>query len=119
MDSVIDRIVEIPGVTATESKVARWIGSGRPADRRRAKMPGHPQTATPLGGRPPRRSGALGVRNPLAGYHEARRGSSRPTGRCTVRPRITLITLGVDDLERSLRFYRDGARPSPLCPAKL
>lgn len=23
-------------------------------------------------------------------------------------PRITLITLGVDDLERSLRFYRDG-----------
>jgi hypothetical protein len=25
-----------------------------------------------------------------------------------VRPRITLITLGVDDLERSLRFYRDG-----------
>jgi DNA-binding Lrp family transcriptional regulator len=26
MDSVIDRMVEIPGVTATESKVARWIG---------------------------------------------------------------------------------------------
>ncbi len=25
-----------------------------------------------------------------------------------MRPRITLITLGVDDLERSLRFYRDG-----------
>jgi uncharacterized protein len=25
-----------------------------------------------------------------------------------VKPRITLITLGVDDLERSLRFYRDG-----------
>jgi len=23
-------------------------------------------------------------------------------------PRITLVTLGVDDLERSLRFYRDG-----------
>ena len=23
-------------------------------------------------------------------------------------PRITLITLGVDDLERALRFYRDG-----------
>src|SRR6267154_2008412 len=23
-------------------------------------------------------------------------------------PRITMITLGVDDLERSLRFYRDG-----------
>ena len=23
-------------------------------------------------------------------------------------PRITLITIGVDDLERSLRFYRDG-----------
>jgi uncharacterized protein len=25
-----------------------------------------------------------------------------------VKPRITLITLGVDDLERSVRFYRDG-----------
>jgi len=25
-----------------------------------------------------------------------------------MKPRITLITLGVDDLERSLRFYRDG-----------
>ena len=23
-------------------------------------------------------------------------------------PRVTLITLGVDDLERALRFYRDG-----------
>lgn len=25
MDAVIDRIVEVPGVTATDSKVARWI----------------------------------------------------------------------------------------------
>jgi uncharacterized protein len=25
-----------------------------------------------------------------------------------MQPRITMITLGVDDLERSLRFYRDG-----------
>jgi catechol 2,3-dioxygenase-like lactoylglutathione lyase family enzyme len=25
-----------------------------------------------------------------------------------MKPRITLLTLGVDDLERSLRFYRDG-----------
>jgi hypothetical protein len=25
-----------------------------------------------------------------------------------MRPRITLLTLGVDDLERSLEFYRDG-----------
>lgn len=25
-----------------------------------------------------------------------------------MKPRITVITLGVDDLERSLRFYRDG-----------
>jgi predicted lactoylglutathione lyase len=24
-----------------------------------------------------------------------------------VKPRITLLTLGVDDLERALRFYRD------------
>ena len=26
----------------------------------------------------------------------------------SVKPRITLVTLGVDDLEASLRFYRDG-----------
>lgn len=25
-----------------------------------------------------------------------------------MKPRITMFTLGVDDLERSLRFYRDG-----------
>lgn len=25
-----------------------------------------------------------------------------------MKPRITILTLGVDDLERSLRFYRDG-----------
>lgn len=25
-----------------------------------------------------------------------------------MKPRITVITIGVDDLERSLRFYRDG-----------
>jgi uncharacterized protein len=25
-----------------------------------------------------------------------------------VKPRVTLVTLGVEDLERSLRFYRDG-----------
>jgi DNA-binding Lrp family transcriptional regulator len=25
MDAVIDRIVEVPGITATDSKVARWI----------------------------------------------------------------------------------------------
>lgn len=25
-----------------------------------------------------------------------------------MRPRITLVTLGVDDLERAVRFYRDG-----------
>lgn len=25
-----------------------------------------------------------------------------------MKPRVTLITLGVDDLERSMRFYRDG-----------
>ena len=26
MDAVIDRIVEVPGVDGTDSKVARWIG---------------------------------------------------------------------------------------------
>ncbi|MEJ2304803.1 MAG: hypothetical protein P8Y14_25045, partial [Anaerolineales bacterium] len=25
-----------------------------------------------------------------------------------MKPRITVVTIGVDDLERSLRFYRDG-----------
>ncbi len=31
-----------------------------------------------------------------------------------MQPRITVITVGVDDLERSLRFYRDGlGLPSP------
>ena len=25
-----------------------------------------------------------------------------------MKPRVTVITLGVDDLERALRFYRDG-----------
>jgi catechol 2,3-dioxygenase-like lactoylglutathione lyase family enzyme len=25
-----------------------------------------------------------------------------------MKPRVTFITLGVDDLERALRFYRDG-----------
>ena len=25
-----------------------------------------------------------------------------------MKPRITVLTLGVDDLERSVRFYRDG-----------
>lgn len=25
-----------------------------------------------------------------------------------MKPRITVITVGVDDLERALRFYRDG-----------
>ena len=25
-----------------------------------------------------------------------------------MKPRVTVITIGVDDLERSLRFYRDG-----------
>src|SRR5919197_1832793 len=36
--------------------------------------------------------------------------SSHPPARKEVRmkPRVTLITLGVDDLQRSLRFYRDG-----------
>jgi catechol 2,3-dioxygenase-like lactoylglutathione lyase family enzyme len=29
-------------------------------------------------------------------------------GESQMKPRITVITIGVDDLERSLRFYRDG-----------
>ena len=34
--------------------------------------------------------------------------SSRGTFVHEMKPHITLITLGVDDLERALRFYRDG-----------
>lgn len=33
---------------------------------------------------------------------------ARSLGAPCMKPRITLITLGVEDLERSLRFYRDG-----------
>jgi len=40
---------------------------------------------------------------------DARRSSEpQPTRQNIMKPRITVITLGVDDLERSLRFYRDG-----------
>src|SRR5215831_10540942 len=34
-------------------------------------------------------------------------GCGRMESRC-MQPRITLITLGVDDVERAVRFYRDG-----------
>jgi catechol 2,3-dioxygenase-like lactoylglutathione lyase family enzyme len=32
----------------------------------------------------------------------------RLRGNLRMKPRITLLTIGVDDLEKSLRFYRDG-----------
>jgi catechol 2,3-dioxygenase-like lactoylglutathione lyase family enzyme len=32
----------------------------------------------------------------------------KPKENVRMKPRITVITIGVDDLERSLRFYRDG-----------
>jgi uncharacterized protein len=35
-------------------------------------------------------------------------GARRDEGGIDVEPRISMITLGVDDLERALRFYRDG-----------
>ena len=41
----------------------------------------------------------------LPPHEEAR---AQPKERMTMKARITVITLGVDDLERSLRFYRDG-----------
>lgn len=34
--------------------------------------------------------------------------ASAPFTLTRMKPKITVITLGVDDLERSLRFYRDG-----------
>lgn len=34
-----------------------------------------------------------------------------------MKPRLTLLTIGVDDLERSLTFYRDGLGfPTEFCP---
>ena len=38
-----------------------------------------------------------------------------------MKPRITLITLGVDDLERAVAFYRDGlaCRPEALLVESL
>src|SRR5207253_6427184 len=54
------------------------------------------------------------LRQPAAGHAQPARaraprgdaGSELPLAR--VKSRITLITLGVDDLGRALRFYRDG-----------
>lgn len=40
--------------------------------------------------------------------HAASRASSLLHKVMTMKPRITLITLGVDDLESAVRFYRDG-----------
>src|SRR5512135_3326323 len=34
--------------------------------------------------------------------------STAPHEKIRMKPRITMITIGVDDLERSLRFYREG-----------
>jgi catechol 2,3-dioxygenase-like lactoylglutathione lyase family enzyme len=36
------------------------------------------------------------------------RGKVHARGGSPLKPRITVLTLGVDDLERSLRFYREG-----------
>jgi catechol 2,3-dioxygenase-like lactoylglutathione lyase family enzyme len=35
-------------------------------------------------------------------------GWQKKKGRAPVKPRVSLVTIGVDDLERALRFYRDG-----------
>src|SRR5712692_1291736 len=37
-----------------------------------------------------------------------RRDGGAEKRRALMKPRVTLITIGVDDLERALRFYRDG-----------
>src|SRR5918999_922740 len=39
---------------------------------------------------------------------DGERPTQSQTGSHTMKPRITLITLGVDDLERAVTFYRDG-----------
>jgi len=41
-------------------------------------------------------------------HRERQTGSAYRFVEDNMKPRITLVTLGVDDLERSLRFYRDG-----------
>jgi uncharacterized protein len=41
---------------------------------------------------------------------ESRPGPPTPRGGFPLEPRVTLITLGVADLERSVHFYRDGLK---------
>jgi catechol 2,3-dioxygenase-like lactoylglutathione lyase family enzyme len=38
----------------------------------------------------------------------ATKAAAAASGGARMKPRVTVITIGVDDLERSLRFYRDG-----------
>ena len=48
------------------------------------------------------------IRSPTGRYVGTATSESQGLGTSTMEPRISLITLGVQDLERSLRFYRDG-----------
>lgn len=39
--------------------------------------------------------------------------TERTPGKCRMDPRLNIVTLGVSDLERALRFYRDGLGWNP------
>lgn len=47
-------------------------------------------------------------RNNRGARPNQRHGGPHPLSPCAMKPRISLLTLGVDDLERALAFYRDG-----------
>lgn len=52
--------------------------------------------------------GYCGARDGMKSATAETTSPSQPTKGISMKPRITVFTIGVDDLERSLRFYRDG-----------
>src|SRR5262249_53070006 len=67
----------------------------------------HLRRRAPVRGRH-HRFAALDARPGPGGRPSARPWHTRHPRRQPMTPRITVLTLGVDDLERALRFYRDG-----------
>src|SRR5216684_1077491 len=84
--------IAVCGVLTARRVRQRWSSAWRPA--RAAPRHGAPC--------PPTLPSGL-LRATWPGPH----GCGLMESRC-MQPRITLITLGVDDLERAVRFYRDG-----------
>src|SRR5690348_2530927 len=82
-----------------------------PAERARGRGGCGPPANTGANGTPPRRR--RDSRSSL--YNGYQRSGGHPLvgkrlgrGGTAMQPRITVLTLGVDDLERALAFYRDG-----------